>query len=96
MRWFTPKRPGAPGADRLYIAQVASDGTRTNPTCLSCTQTNPPVTTYKNAASLRPQGDWIMVRVEDASGPVISQSQFHQPYGSSVITDTTPTCGWLT
>ena len=61
--------------DQLYIADVASNGTLQNQTCLSCASPPaPPLDRYKNAPLLRPQGDWILVRVEGADGPVINDS----------------------
>jgi len=61
--------------DQLYIADVAADGTLQNQICLSCNSpAAPPIDRYKNSPSLRPQGDWILVRVEGPDGPVINQS----------------------
>jgi uncharacterized protein (TIGR03437 family) len=61
--------------DQLYIADVASDGTLQDQICLSCASPSaPPIDRYKNSPTLRPQGDWILMRVEGANGPVINQS----------------------
>jgi uncharacterized protein (TIGR03437 family) len=61
--------------DQVFIANVAADGSLQSPTCISCTSPPaPPNDRYKNTPVLRPQGDWILVRVEGADGPVINQS----------------------
>jgi uncharacterized protein (TIGR03437 family) len=65
--------------DQLLIADVAADGSLQNTTCLSCNNPNaPPQDSYKHFQTMRPQGDWILLDVEDPDGPVITQQSSQQ------------------
>lgn len=61
--------------DQLMSADVSPAGYLRNITCLSCDNPNaPPLDRYKQHVSLRPQGDWILLDIEDPDGPMINQS----------------------
>jgi len=65
--------------DQLLIADVAADGTLQNTTCLSCNNPNaPPLDRFKHFASLKPQGGWILLDVENSDGPVVTQQSSQQ------------------
>lgn len=60
--------------DQLLLGDVAPDGSLRNAQCLSCNNPSaPPVNRFKHFAKLRPQGDWILLDVENPNGPVINQ-----------------------
>jgi Tol biopolymer transport system component len=58
-------------ADQLFVTQVDANGASISTTCLSCYpdagSNAPDVWRYKKLPSMRPQGDWILVGVEDAT-----------------------------
>ena len=58
-------------AEQLYVSQIDSSGSPISKTCLSCSpdagSNAPDVWRYKIKPSMRPQGDWILVGVEDAT-----------------------------
>ena len=64
--------------DQLLIAPVAPDGTLGSTICLSCTSSAPSQELFKHSAKLRSQGDWILLDVENADGPVITQQSSQQ------------------
>jgi len=60
--------------DQLLIADVAPDGSFTNRKCLSCNNASAPsIRRFKHFPRLRPQGDWILLDVENENGPEITQ-----------------------
>lgn len=60
--------------DQLLLADVAPDGSLRNRKCLSCSNPKaPPENRFKHFAKVRPQGDWILLDVENPNGPVITQ-----------------------
>ena len=64
--------------DQLLIADIAPDGSLQNTTCLSCTPGAPPQDRFKKFETIRPQGDWILLDVENPDGPVITQQSTQQ------------------
>lgn len=63
------------GVYQLMVAKVGSNGVLNNRTCISCNSSSaPPLNRFKVFAHLRPQGDWIMLDVENPDGPIINQS----------------------
>lgn len=63
------------GVDQLLSATVAPNGSYQNETCLSCNNPSAPaLDLFKIKPSLRPQGDWILLDVENPGSPTINQS----------------------
>jgi Tol biopolymer transport system component len=64
---------------QLMIADVGPQGQTENTTSLSYNNpAAPPNNQFKWSASMRPQGDWILVEVESANGPTITQQSSQQ------------------
>lgn len=75
MRVWTAGYPNsASDVNQLMIGDVGSDGAVTNTESLSFQNPNAPAQNrYKEFAAIRPEGDWILLDVENTDGPVITQ-----------------------
>lgn len=77
--WSVGYPDAATDVNQLMIADVAADGSLQNTKCLSCSNPNAPAQDrFKKFETIRKQGDWILLDVENPDGPVITQQSTQQ------------------